>query len=163
MGEPRDPNIYAPGDELRDKPGFKAQRARVGDAAGSTRLGASVWHVEPGNVFYPYHFHYVEEELLIVLEGTPRLRTPAGWRRLERGAVVSFPAGETGGHQLVNDTDADVRLISISTSGEPDIVSYPDEQKIGVFERPPRPGKLWKFFHVDADVDYWDGIEPPQL
>jgi uncharacterized cupin superfamily protein len=89
------------------------------------------------------------------------LRGPEGWRRIERGAVVSFLPGEAGGHQLYNDSDAVVRFLAISTSGEPDIVQYPDQGKIGVFERPPGEGKLWKLFPLDAEVSYQDGIEPP--
>ena len=90
MSEPRDPNIYDTGTESRGIPGYDALRARVGDAAGSERLGMSVWDLAPGQAAYPYHFHFIEEELLVVLEGTPALRGPEGWRRLARGAVVSF-------------------------------------------------------------------------
>jgi uncharacterized cupin superfamily protein len=38
----------------------------------------------------------------VVLEGTPSLRTPDGWRELEQGEVVSFLRGEDGAHQIVN-------------------------------------------------------------
>ena len=161
MSEPRDPNIYDTGSEARGLPGYDALRARVGDAAGSRRLGMSVWDLMPGQAAYPWHFHYIEEELLVVLEGEPMLRGTDGWRRLERGAVVSFPPGRAGAHQLFNDGDAVVRFLAISTSGEPDIVEYPDQGKIGVFERPPGDGRLFKLFPLGAEVDYRDGIEPP--
>lgn len=157
----RDPNIYDVGTEARGLAGYDSLRARVGDAAGSQRLGMSVWDLVPGNAAYPLHWHYVEEELLVVLEGSPMLRGPSGWRRLERGAVVSFPPGPEGAHQLYNDGAQTVRFLAISTSGEPDIVSYPEQGKIGVFERPPGEGKLWKLFPVGAEVPYQEGIEPP--
>jgi uncharacterized cupin superfamily protein len=32
-----------------------------------------------------------------VIDGSGRLRTPDGWRALERGEVLSFPTGEEGG------------------------------------------------------------------
>lgn len=163
MTDRRDPNIYEAGTELRGIPGYDSLRARVGDAAGSRRLGMSVWDLPAGQAAYPYHWHYVEEEMLVILDGTPMLRGPGGWRRLERGAVVAFPAGEAGGHQLVNDTGELVRFLAISTSGEPDIVQYPDEGKIGVFERPPGEGRLWKLFPIDGDVPYDHGLEPPVL
>lgn len=157
----RAPNIYDVGTEARGIDGYESLRARVGDAAGSDRLGMSVWDLPAGQAAYPYHWHLVEEELLVVLEGTPMLRGPEGWRRLERGAVVSFRRGEDGAHQLFNDTDAAVRFIAISTSGEPDIVMYPEQNKIGVFERPPGEGRLWKFFAFDADIPYSAGLEEP--
>ena len=74
---------------------------------------------------------------MIVLEGAPSLRTPDGWRELEAGEVVSFPRGERGGHQLVNRTGATGPLPRASTHGDPDIVFYPDSDKVGASERPP--------------------------
>ena len=40
-----------------------------------------------------------------MLEGAPTLRAADGRRRLERGEVVSFPTGERGAHQIINDTE----------------------------------------------------------
>src|SRR3954454_25406863 len=111
-----DPNTYAAAfDERPDGEVFNARRARVGYQLGTERLGLSVWELPPGEAAYPYHFHLAEEEVLVVLEGRPALRTPDGWRRLERGAIVRFPAGEDGAHQVANDTKEPVRLISMST------------------------------------------------
>lgn len=75
-----------------------------------------------------------------LLSGTPDLRTPDGWRRLDEGEVVVFPPGEGGAHQIVNKTDVTVRFLAFSTNGEPDIVSYPDSGKIGAAERRPDGG-----------------------
>lgn len=167
MTAPRDPNIYDVGSEARSQtsqvPGFDSMRSRVGDLAGTRRIGTSVWDLFPGQAAYPYHFHYVEEEQLIVLEGTPLLRTPAGWRRLERGAFVVFLPGEQGAHQLVNDTEETVRFIAISTTGEPDIVHYVDQGTIGVNERPPGPGRLRHFWRIDDAVEYDEGLQLPEL
>ncbi len=165
MSTPRDPNIYDVGTESRGIPGYASLRQRVGDAAGSRRIGTSVWDVPAGQGAYPYHFHYVEEEQLIVLEGSPLLRDASGWRRLERGAVVTFMPGAEGGHQLYNDGPGNLKFLSISTSGEPDIVAYPDQGKIGVFDRPPGEGKLWHLFRITDEVPYDNGdiepVEPP--
>ena len=158
------PNIERPDfDELREHDGYRAMRARLGRQAGAERLGMSLWEVPPGEAAYPYHFHYTEEELLLVLEGRPSLRTEAGWRELEQGEVVSCLRGEGGGHQIVNRTEQTVRFLSISTSGEPDIVSYPDSGKLGAFERLPRGGGLFELFRLSEAVDYYDGVEPPQV
>ncbi len=63
----------------------------------------------------------------------------------------------------MNDTDEPVRFLCISTSGEPDIVEYPDEGKIGVFERPPGDGRLFKLFPLASEVPYAEGITPPEM
>jgi uncharacterized cupin superfamily protein len=156
------PNIRSPDyDEPRDRDGFRCSRARIGRQAGSEQLGASLWAVPPGQAAYPYHWHYREEELIVVLDGAPRLRTANGERRLAPGEVVSFPTGERGAHQLINDTDEEIRFLALSTQGEPDLVMYPESGKLGVFERLPQGGGLYKLFRLGDEVGYWEGEEPP--
>jgi uncharacterized cupin superfamily protein len=144
-------------DEPRDRDGFRARRARLGHQLGTERLGLSLWELPPGEAAYPYHYHLVEEELVIVLAGRPRLRTPEGWRQLGEGEVVSFPAGEAGAHQLVNETEEPVRFLAVSTHGTPDIAIYPDSNKLGAYEKRPQGGGLHKLFRLGDDVDYWEG------
>jgi uncharacterized cupin superfamily protein len=148
-------------DEPREHPGFECRRARVSRQAGSERLGLSLWELPPGEAAYPYHYHLTEEELVLVLDGAPSLRTPAGWRELQQGEVVAFVRGEHGGHQLANRTQATVRFLSFSTSGEPDIVIYPDSGKLGAYERLAQGGGLRALFRLRDTVDYHDGEQPP--
>lgn len=156
------PSIHNPDfDEPREHPGFVARRARVGRQLGTERLGVSLWELPPGEAAYPYHHHLVEEELVVVLAGRPSLRTPAGWREVETGEVLSFPSGEAGGHQLVNRTDEPVRFLAVSTSGVPDVVVYPDSGKLGAFERRPRGGGLHALFRLADAVDYYADEAPP--
>ena len=155
-------NIQHPDfDEPREREGFRTRRAPIGRQAGAQRLGASLWEVAPGQAAYPYHAHLGEEELVIVLHGRPSLRTPEGWRELEEGEVVSFPRGEEGAHQLANRTGEAVRFLALSSSGEPDVVLYPDSGKVGAYQRLPGGGGLRALFRRADEVDYWDGEEPP--
>jgi uncharacterized cupin superfamily protein len=157
------PNLRQPDfDEPRSHPGFTCRRARLGQQLATTRLGLSLWELPPGEAAYPYHFHLGEEEVLIVLEGSPHMRTPDGWRELPEGEVVAFPVGEDGAHQLDNRTDATVRFLAISTHGQPEVVVYPDEDKLGLIERHPRGGGLRAFFHAADAVDYHEGVAPPE-
>jgi uncharacterized cupin superfamily protein len=148
-------------DEPREQPGFRALRSRLGRQAGSERLGMSLWVLPAGQAAYPYHHHFTDEELIVVLDGTPTLRTPDGLRELASGEVVSFPRGEGGAHQLINGTAQTVRFLPLSTSGEPDIVIYPDSGKLGAVERLPEGGGLNEMFRLDDAVDYYDGEQPP--
>lgn len=157
------PNINRPEfDEPREQPGFRCLRARLGRQAGSERLGLSLFEVPPGEAAYPYHYHLAEEELVIVLDGRPSLRTGDGWRELEEGDVLAFPRGEQGAHQLVNRADQTVRFLAFSTSGEPDVVIQPDSGKLGAFERLPQGGGLRAWFRRSDAVDYYEGEEPPK-
>jgi uncharacterized cupin superfamily protein len=149
-------------DEPRDGKGFTCRRARISRQASAERLGVSLWDVPPGEAAYPYHLHLTEEELVIVLEGRPSLRTPEGWRELEAGEVVSFLRGEGGAHQIVNRSDEPVRFLALSTSGEPDVVVQPDSGKIGAFERRSDGGGLRIWFRRADARDYYDGEVPPE-
>ena len=155
-------NIERPDfDQPREQEGFRALRAGIGSQAGAERLGLSLWEVLPGQAAYPYHAHLTEEELVIVLSGTPSLRTTEGWRELEQGEVVSFPRGEQGAHQIMNRTDETIRFLAFSSTGEPDIVLQPDSGKIGAFERRPEGGGLRVWFRREDAVEYYDGESAP--
>jgi uncharacterized cupin superfamily protein len=159
------PNIYDPHfDEQRDTvDGFHAQRARLGHQLGTERVGLSLWDLPAGQIAYPYHFHLAEEEVLVLLEGSLALRTPAGWQRVQRGDVVRFGVGEEGAHQLANDTGQDARFLVVSTHGQPDIVLYPDEGKIGPAERNPDGQGIKLYFKLDSAVPYDEGIARPEI
>lgn len=76
------------------------------------------------------------------------------------GEALRFPLGEEGAHQILNRTEETVVFLAISSHGRPDIVVYPDSDKIGVGERLPHGGGLRAFFSRDSGVDYW-GRERP--
>jgi uncharacterized cupin superfamily protein len=159
------PNLHDPNyDEPRETiDGFTAYRARIGHQLGSERIGLSQWLLPAGQTAYPYHFHLAEEEVLVLLEGTLVLRTPGGWEHLRSGDVVRFPPGADGAHQLVNDTGEEARFLAISTHGQPDVVLYPDEGKIGPAERNPDGSGIKLFFKLEDAVGYDEGIVRPEV
>jgi uncharacterized cupin superfamily protein len=144
--------------------GFVRRRARVGRQAGAERLGASLYELEPGETAWPYHFHFGNEELLVVLRGRPHLRTPDGWRELSEGDVVAHPAGRRGAHQVTNRSDGPVRFLVVSEMVGPDVVVYPDTEKVAAREAAPgalEPGE-WRVFRMSDAVDYWEGEQAPR-
>jgi uncharacterized cupin superfamily protein len=147
-------------DEPREHPGFTCSRARLGRQVGTEKVGLSLWDLPPGQAAYPYHWHVAEEEVVVVLSGTPSLRTPAGWRDLEEGEVVSFLVGEEGAHQIVNRTDEPVRFLALSNQ-QPDICVYPDSGKVAAAERRPEGGGLRLMFREVDAVDYHEGETAP--
>jgi uncharacterized cupin superfamily protein len=159
------PNVFHPDyEELPEREGFRCRGESVGLNAGSRRLGASLYELPSGEAICPYHYHLANEELLIVLSGSPHLRDPRGWRQLEEGEVVAFPVGQEGAHQLVNRSNEPVRLLMVSEMRRPEVAVYPDGGKVGVREHPPgsgREGLRLNFRSSDA-VDYWEGELPPE-
>jgi uncharacterized cupin superfamily protein len=122
-----DPNVYQPEweHELKDPP-FRTRSMRIGSRSGASELGVSLFEVDPGGAVAPYHIHHGNEELLLVLSGTPQLRTPDGVRTLEAGAMVAFPRGPAGAHRIANHSTEPVRLLIFSTMNFPEVGEHPD-------------------------------------
>lgn len=150
------PNIYQPDYDEREAPaGFRARRARIGRDLDMELIGCSLWQVCPGEAAYPYHYHWWDEELVIVLCGKPTLRTPQGVRELAPGDAVRFPKGRTGAHQILNRSEENITFLAISPGGHPDVVVYPDSAKLGINERRSNGDGIKVYFRQDDEVDYW--------
>ena len=98
-----------------DRPGFRLRGTSIREALGGELIGGTLYEFDPGEQLWPYHFHRGNEEWLVVVAGTPSLRTPDGERELRPGDVVGFPEGEAGAHTLYNRSDGPVRLAIFST------------------------------------------------
>jgi uncharacterized cupin superfamily protein len=124
-----DMNIWdeAWGDQPEDWSGGGGRSKRL--VPSGRALGASLYELGPGN-FVIFHFHHGSEELLILLRGRPTLRTLAGERQLEEGAVVHFPTGPDGAHELRNDTDEPVRYVVAGIRVSPEVAEYPDLKQL---------------------------------
>jgi len=89
-------NVHS--DELKPvnlAPGFEFGVLPLGELVGSREIGASVYVLPPGKRVCPYHAHFGNEELLVVLEGRPTLRTERGEQLLAPGDVAAVPAAGT--------------------------------------------------------------------
>jgi len=147
-------------DEPRGAPGFNCTRSRLGRQLGLERTGLSLWRLPPGEAAYPYHWHVSEEEVILVVKGEPSLRTPEGWRVVAEGEVLAFPTGDAGAHQLANRTESEVEFLTFSNQ-QPDIVVYPDSDKIGFSERRTDGSGIHGFFRRGDQVPYFEGEEAP--
>ena len=126
----------------------------MGARIGAELIGGSMYELEPGDKRWPYHTHHANEEWLIVLRGEPTLRTSEGEQALKEGDVVCFPRGKEGAHQIRNATDAQIRVLMLSTLIAPDIVEYLDTGKIGARSV---SGERIMFGRPGPELDYRDG------
>jgi len=148
--------LTGPLEDEPGRPGFSSRGVRVADEIGAERLGASLYELAAGERICPYHFHYANEEWLLVVSGAPTLRSPEGDRVLRAGDVVCFPTGPAGAHDVRNDGAEPARVLMLSTLIYPEVPVYPDSDKIGT--RPIESGGGDRFNFVRADaVDYWEG------
>jgi uncharacterized cupin superfamily protein len=131
MGESEGPNIYTEEWQREMEHGsFAVRGSRLGAQAGASHVGLTVYELDPGRKNLPYHAHFGIEEVIVVLRGTPTLRSPEGERRLEEGEVVACPPGRAGAHQLINESDSVARFIVISSKALADLIEYPDSSRV---------------------------------
>jgi uncharacterized cupin superfamily protein len=132
---------------------FETHSARIGPLVGAKDLGYSYDVVPPGKSGCPFHSHRAEEEMFFIVAGTGTLRYGNERRRIRAGDVICCPTGgpETA-HQIINDSDAELRYLSISTKSPVEVCEYPDSGKIGAYAR-----GLRHMTRAGAGVDYWEG------
>jgi uncharacterized cupin superfamily protein len=141
-------------DRVEDRSGWRSKDAWVGAHVGAELIGASMYELEAGDRLWPYHTHHANEEWVIVLRGSPTLRTPEGERDLVEGDVVAFPRGQDGAHQILNRTNNAIRVLMLSTLLSPDIVEYLDSGKVSVVDA--KGQRLFRSFR-GRDAEYWEG------
>ena len=89
--------------------------------------------------------------MFFIVRGTGLLRYGNETRNIRAGDLICCPTGgpETA-HQIVNDSDAELAYLSISTMLPAEICEYPDSNKVGAF------ASGWRQMTRAGDtVDYW--------
>jgi uncharacterized cupin superfamily protein len=141
-------------DGVKERKGWRSKYAGVGARIGAELIGGSMYELEPGDRLWPYHTHHANEEWLLVVRGTPTLRTSEGERELSEGDVACFRRGKEGAHQLSNGTGSPIRVLMLSTLIAPDVIEYLDSGKIGVDDA---TGEGILLSRPGPNLDYWDG------
>jgi uncharacterized cupin superfamily protein len=129
---------------------FGTRSRQLGEHGGCSHVGVCMEEIAPGRQAYVAHYHLLEEEQLLVLEGRPTLRL--GERRIpmEPGSYVVFPAGQKAGHALVNETDEPVRYLIIGERNPNEVTVHTDTGRVGV-------RLVGEGYRMGDSVDYWDG------
>ena len=131
---------------------YASMAVRIGPLLGAKSLGYSYDVVPPGKRSCPFHSHRAEEEMFFVVRGEGTLRYGAETRRIRAGDVICCPTGGPDtAHQIVNDSDADLAYLSVSTMMPAEVCEYPDSKKIGAFG----DGGMRHMTLVDHAQDYW--------
>ena len=153
-------NLYGNEWEVERAPtGPRERLAHIGRRLGGELLGATLFEVEPGWRSH-YHLHHANEEVLLVVDGTPTVRTPDGERELRPGDVALFRRGPAGTHAVANDSDRPARFVVFSSMVDPDVVEQPEAGTVGVFvggvPTAGRDAAMELFFPRDAAVGYFE-------
>jgi uncharacterized cupin superfamily protein len=109
----------------------------------------------PGRCLSPRHYHMLEEEHALILDGQVTLLLGDERHALKAGDYVCFPAGQKVGHALVNSGAGPCRYLMIGERNPSDVCVYPDSNKVSV--RALRSED--DIFDMAALRRYWDGEE----
>ena len=127
-------------------------RAAVGDGY---HVGVVIESPAPGKRLWPTHYHMLEEEHALVLEGRVTLILGDERHEMTAGDYVCFPAGQTVGHSFVNSGPGPCRTLMIGERNPNEVCVYPDSNKMAVDALRRRDG----IFDMSGVRGYWDGEE----
>jgi len=140
---------------------FQAFRKPLSGPAGGRALGASLYRLPPGKSAFPRHAHLANEEAIFILEGAGRLRLGEDEREVQAGDYIALPVGAEHAHALVNAGEADLVYLCLSTMNEPNVVLYPESDKVGAIAGSAPGGDADKrtlaAWFENKPVDYWQG------
>jgi uncharacterized cupin superfamily protein len=128
---------------------FGSRMRQLGTHGGGSRVGVVMEELAPGQQSCPAHYHLLEEEHLLILEGQATLRMGKQTYEVSAGDYVCFPAGQTEEHNLVNNGTAPCRFLIIGENNPHDVVVYPDSKKVLV--------RAAQEVYPKASLDYWEG------
>lgn len=115
------------------------------------KIGIAIEVVPPGKQTCPFHYHMVEEEHIVALEGEATLRLGDERYLIKAGDYVCFPAGQRVGHCIVNDRAAPFKFMIIGDRAPNEVCVYPDSGKIMIYNL----GRL--ILPEGESLDYWKG------
>ncbi|MDC3962124.1 cupin domain-containing protein [Polyangium jinanense] len=137
-------------------PLYDTASAGLAQGTAAKKLGASIDIMPPGARSCPYHYHYVQEEMFIILEGEGTLRVAGEHLPISAGDVIFIPPGPEYPHHILNTSNAPLKYMSISTMEFPEICEYPDSGKY-LAKAEAKPGAFRVVQRKETSLDYWDG------
>lgn len=116
----------------------------------NARVGVLIEAPPPGMRGAPRHYHMLEEEHALILEGEVTLLLGDERHAMKAGDFVSFPAGHAVGHSFLNSGAGPCSYLMIGERNPADVCVYPDSNKMAV-------NALDAVFDLSAVREYWDG------
>ena len=116
--------------------------ARLSVVGGARRVMVNRDRLAPGGQTAPLHWHTAEQELVLVLAGTPTLHQRSGAPGfsggertelvLQPGDLVHFGPNVPVAHRLSNQSEGDCLLLVVGKDDPTDVVVFPDEGRVFV-------------------------------
>jgi uncharacterized cupin superfamily protein len=121
-------------DETQHGPGFVDRNKHLTYAAVGKdyHVGILIEGPPPGTRQSPKHYHMLEEEHALILEGQVTLLLGEERHEMKAGDYVCFPAGQKVGHSFLNSGTGPCSYLMIGQSNPGDVCVMPDSNKMQV-------------------------------
>jgi len=133
--------------------GGRAKHLTLAAVGPSYRVGMLIEAPAPGQRLAPRHYHMLEEEHALVLEGQVTLLLGEDSYEMNPGDYVCFPAGHKTGHSFMNSGTGPCSYLMIGERNPNDVCVYPDSNKMLV--RALRSED--DIFDMSGLRSYWEG------
>jgi uncharacterized cupin superfamily protein len=142
-------------EEMREGTRFGGRvRHLTGAAVGRDyRVGVLIEAPAPGLRLAPRHYHMLEEEHALVLEGQLTLLLGDERYEMQAGDYVCFPAGRKVGHSFMNSGTGPCSYLMIGERHPAEVCVYPDSGKMTVNAL----RTVNTIFDMSGVRGYWDG------
>lgn len=138
---------------------FEAGVGRFSDLFGMKGMGCSVVELAPGKKAWPYHLHYGQEEMFLVLKGSGVVRYDDELYPLKTGDIFYTPPGEGTAHQIINNSETTLQYLALSTKESPEVCFYPDSGKYGSYFPKSDQERGAFIANEENNTDYFNGEE----
>ena len=138
---------------------FQHEHIALTDMRDGHELGCGAFRVNPGKRAFPKHAHLANDEALFIVSGKGELTVGEEVTEVGAGEFVLLAKGAEHAHVLINNGDEDIVYLCISTMNAPEVVYYPDSDKLGVMESPRQWGgkNSVSGFYRYQKAGYYDG------
>ncbi len=99
---------------------------KLGDHVGLTQFGVNYTTLPPGEQSALRHYHKLEDEFMMVLEGEVILVTDDGEEVMTAGMCAAFKSSVPNGHHVVNRSDKPAIYLEVGTRTGADETWYSD-------------------------------------
>jgi len=136
-----------------DRVGGRAKHLTYAAVGRGFHVGMLIESPAPGKRLAPRHYHMLEEEHALILEGEVTLLLGDQQYEMKPGDYVCFPAGLKLPHAFMNSGTEPCSYLMIGERNPNDVCVYPDSNKIMVAALRSEQD----IFDMSGVRNYWDG------
>jgi uncharacterized cupin superfamily protein len=141
-----------PWEEFSHGERFGMKFQALSEFAGASQITVCMEVLAPGHQANQSHYHMLEEEHVLVLDGGMTVRLGDKSYEVGPGHYVCFPAGQPVGHSLFNHTTKPCRYLVLGNPQPHDVVVFPESGRV-------HPRLMGESYRKGATMDVWEGVQ----